>query len=241
MGDKAFREKCYAASRSCSRAVARSSSSRTTRGTSAASAHAGSTSTRVRSCSTAPSTRYSIAYTADTDRSVPDGHRARLTATVARKALRCSRPSPAPRCAAIRTTPPGAAPRRSGRPASGRRHVMSSLRRRHPSRHPRSDPHPRARVPHRRHGRRRRRRGQCRHPGVGWGVSLALSGVETAGFLEASALFAQSVTEVHGIAVSDPDRARALVMAMMLGAAGTDCPSARRRGHGQGRADGFLG
>lgn len=57
-------------------------------------------------------------------------------------------------------------------------------------------------------------------PGVGWGVALALSGVETAGFLEASALFAQSVTEVHGIAVSDPERARALVMAMMLGGPG---------------------
>jgi hypothetical protein len=40
-------------------------------------------------------------------------------------------------------------------------------------------------------------------PGVGWGISLALSGVETAGFLEASALFAQSVTEVHGIAITD--------------------------------------
>jgi hypothetical protein len=57
-------------------------------------------------------------------------------------------------------------------------------------------------------------------PGVGWGVSLALSGVETAGFLEASALFAQSVTEVHGIAVTDPERARALVMTMMMGAPG---------------------
>lgn len=57
-------------------------------------------------------------------------------------------------------------------------------------------------------------------PGVGWGVSLALSGVETAGFLEASALFAQSVAEVHGIVVSDPDRARTLVMAMILGAPG---------------------
>ena len=59
-------------------------------------------------------------------------------------------------------------------------------------------------------------------PGVGVGVSLALSGVETAGFLEASALFAQSVTEVHGIAVEDPERARTLVMAMMLGTAGSD-------------------
>lgn len=59
-------------------------------------------------------------------------------------------------------------------------------------------------------------------PGVGVGVSLALSGIETAGFLEASALFAQSVTEVHGIAVEDPERARTLVMTMMLGSAGSD-------------------
>jgi hypothetical protein len=59
-------------------------------------------------------------------------------------------------------------------------------------------------------------------PAIGTGASLALSGVETAGFLEASALFAQSVTEVHGIVVDDPDRARALVMTMVLGTAGTD-------------------
>ncbi len=54
-------------------------------------------------------------------------------------------------------------------------------------------------------------------PGVGTGTALALSGAETVGFLEATALFAQSVAEVHGIAVEDPDRARALVMALMLG------------------------
>lgn len=59
-------------------------------------------------------------------------------------------------------------------------------------------------------------------PAVGTGTSLLLSGVETAGFLEASALFAQSITEVHGIVVDDPDRARALVMTMVLGTAGTD-------------------
>nr|WP_244953957.1 hypothetical protein [Spelaeicoccus albus] len=58
-------------------------------------------------------------------------------------------------------------------------------------------------------------------PGVGTGVSLALSGVETAGFLEASALFAQAVTEIHGIAVTEPGRAHALVMTMMLGGSGT--------------------
>jgi len=59
-------------------------------------------------------------------------------------------------------------------------------------------------------------------PGVGVGASLALSTVETGGFLEASALFAQSVTEVHGITIDDPDRARALVMTLILGSAGTD-------------------
>jgi len=57
-------------------------------------------------------------------------------------------------------------------------------------------------------------------PGVGIPVSLALSGAETAYFLEASALFAQSITEVHGIAITDPERARTLVMAMMLGGPG---------------------
>jgi hypothetical protein len=59
-------------------------------------------------------------------------------------------------------------------------------------------------------------------PGVGVGASLALTTVETGGFLEASALFAQSVTEIHGIVVDDPDRARALVMALVLGNAGSD-------------------
>jgi hypothetical protein len=59
-------------------------------------------------------------------------------------------------------------------------------------------------------------------PAVGVAASLALSSVETVAFLEASALFAQSVTEVHGIAVDDPDRARALVMTMMLGSGGSD-------------------
>ncbi|MEJ3405018.1 hypothetical protein WDJ51_09750 [Rathayibacter sp. YIM 133350] len=59
-------------------------------------------------------------------------------------------------------------------------------------------------------------------PGVGTGITLALSAAETAGFLEATALFAQSVAEVHGIAVADPERARALIMTMMLGREGTD-------------------
>lgn len=59
-------------------------------------------------------------------------------------------------------------------------------------------------------------------PAIGTVTSVALSGVETAAFLEASALFAQSVTEVHGFGIDDPERARTLVMAMILGGAGSD-------------------
>ena len=59
-------------------------------------------------------------------------------------------------------------------------------------------------------------------PGVGTIASLAISGAETAGFLEASALFAQSVAELHGIPVTDPERSSDLVMALMLGGAGSD-------------------
>ncbi|MGO4536135.1 hypothetical protein [Leifsonia sp. 2MCAF36] len=59
-------------------------------------------------------------------------------------------------------------------------------------------------------------------PAIGTGITLALSGVETAGFLEATALFAQSMSELHGIAVDNPDRARALVLTMMLGREGSD-------------------
>lgn len=59
-------------------------------------------------------------------------------------------------------------------------------------------------------------------PAFGTATTLALSGVETAAFLEATALFAQSVSEVHGLPVNDPERARALVMAMMLGKEGSE-------------------
>ena len=59
-------------------------------------------------------------------------------------------------------------------------------------------------------------------PAVGTAASLAVSAAETVGFLEATTLFAQSVTEVHGIALSDPERSRTLVMAMLLGSGGQD-------------------
>lgn len=54
-------------------------------------------------------------------------------------------------------------------------------------------------------------------PGITTGVTLALGGVETIGFVETTALFAQSLAEVHGIRVDDPDRARALVLTLMIG------------------------
>jgi len=59
-------------------------------------------------------------------------------------------------------------------------------------------------------------------PGITTGITLALSGVETVGFVESTALFAQSVAEVHGITVENPDRARALVMTLMMGKEGVD-------------------
>lgn len=59
-------------------------------------------------------------------------------------------------------------------------------------------------------------------PGIGTGMTLALSGVETLGFLEATTLFAQSVAEVHGMPIENPDRARALVLTLLLGQEGID-------------------
>lgn len=59
-------------------------------------------------------------------------------------------------------------------------------------------------------------------PGFGTAVTLGLSGAETVGFLEATALFAQSLAQVHGIALETPDRARALVLTLMLGDEGVN-------------------
>jgi len=80
-------------------------------------------------------------------------------------------------------------------------------------------------------------------PGIGTAASLALSGAETAGFLETSALFAQSVTEVHGISVVEPERARSLVMAMMLGTGGQDLVKqfAGQLGRGGGARSAYWG
>src|SRR5690606_9608294 len=58
-------------------------------------------------------------------------------------------------------------------------------------------------------------------PAVGTGVALGLSVPATLGFLEASALYAQSLAELHGIAIDDPDRSRVLVMGIMMGEEGS--------------------
>lgn len=59
-------------------------------------------------------------------------------------------------------------------------------------------------------------------PGLGTLAAAGVAAVETAGFLEASALYAQAITELHGLPVRDPQRANALVMGLMLGNAGKD-------------------
>jgi hypothetical protein len=54
-------------------------------------------------------------------------------------------------------------------------------------------------------------------PGLGTGVALALSGSETVVFIEATALFALSVAEVHSIQVEEVERRRMLVLTVVLG------------------------
>ena len=54
-------------------------------------------------------------------------------------------------------------------------------------------------------------------PAVGTAAALALSGADTLAFLESTAYYAQSLGELHGLAIEEPDRARALVIALLLG------------------------
>ncbi|WP_147439036.1 hypothetical protein [Mycetocola reblochoni] len=56
-------------------------------------------------------------------------------------------------------------------------------------------------------------------PGIGTGIALAVSTSEAVVYAEAATLFAQSMAELHGISVTDPDRARALVLGLALGPA----------------------
>lgn len=74
-------------------------------------------------------------------------------------------------------------------------------------------------------------------PLVGTSASLALSAAEVGTFLEATALFTLAVAEVHGIAIEDLDRRRALILAVLLGNSGSSIveKSAGRTGAHWGR------
>nr|WP_252199562.1 hypothetical protein [Brevibacterium sp. RIT 803] len=54
-------------------------------------------------------------------------------------------------------------------------------------------------------------------PGLGTTAALGVATAETAGFLEGTALFAQAISEIHGLPVQDSKRANALVLGLMLG------------------------
>ncbi|WP_140393271.1 hypothetical protein [Leucobacter sp. 7(1)] len=54
-------------------------------------------------------------------------------------------------------------------------------------------------------------------PGIGTVAALGIASAETVGFLEATALYAHSLAELHGVALRDPDRARILVLTLLLG------------------------
>lgn len=54
-------------------------------------------------------------------------------------------------------------------------------------------------------------------PGVGTAAALGLSAGITIGFLEASALYVQSIAELHGVPTKDKQRAQNMVMAVLLG------------------------
>ena len=50
---------------------------------------------------------------------------------------------------------------------------------------------------------------------------MGLSALAVGGYLERTALYAQAVAELHGVHVKDPDLARSMVMAIMLGEEGS--------------------
>ena len=77
-------------------------------------------------------------------------------------------------------------------------------------------------------------------PGVGTVAALGLSAVATVAFLEATALYATSLAELHGVRLVDPEKASALVMAIMLGEEGTallGSLSGQAAGRGKGLPD----
>lgn len=57
-------------------------------------------------------------------------------------------------------------------------------------------------------------------PGVGTVAALSISAAATVVFLEATALYAQSVAELHGVRLANPESAQLTVMAIILGEEG---------------------
>lgn len=74
-------------------------------------------------------------------------------------------------------------------------------------------------------------------PAVGTIASLGLSAAATVGFLEATALYAQSIAELHGVQTGDPERARTLVMAILMGEEGLALIQSVLRGSGGGASE----
>lgn len=74
-------------------------------------------------------------------------------------------------------------------------------------------------------------------PMVTTGVSLLTAPVEIGAFLEATAIFATAVAEVHGVHVDDPDLRRMLILAVILGNSGPQTveKAAERLGAGWGK------
>jgi hypothetical protein len=76
-------------------------------------------------------------------------------------------------------------------------------------------------------------------PGLGTTAALSVASAETAGFLEGTALFAQAISEIHGLPVADAKRANALVLGLMLGKDGKNL--VQRFGKKNGGVDSMLG
>lgn len=76
-------------------------------------------------------------------------------------------------------------------------------------------------------------------PGIGTAVALGLSAGATVMFMEATALYALSVAELHGVHLEDPERAQTTVMAVMLGEEGTALMQSFA-GHALGRGNGPI-
>lgn len=54
-------------------------------------------------------------------------------------------------------------------------------------------------------------------PGIGTATSVGLSFLAVGGYLERTAIYCQAMAELNGVHVEDPEKARTMVMALMLG------------------------